>query len=190
MGFPKISCLKNNQRDGGSREKVDCKTMSARRAEIKKSRIWKSIFPEKIRIWKSILCEKIHILFKLKIISLDSGFTYHPKTHFLSKLHALCALCELSRNSIVTSLPRVVCPIQRNNWECSCSYCTNDNSCLVNKGLREDINRKNTFSFGHYPNHLTRPPWPQFRQLGPFFGRQNSRFESHLWGGEGDILTT
>ena len=45
--------------------------------------------------------------------------------------------------------------------------------------LREDINRKKTFSFGHCPNHLT-PPWPQFGQLGPFFGRQNSRFESHL----------
>ena len=33
-------------------------------------------------------------------------------------------------------------------------------------------------------------PQPQYGQLGPFFGRQNSRFESHLWGGEGDISTT
>ena len=78
--------------------------------------------------------------------SLDSGFAYHPKTHFLSKLHALCALCELSRNSIVTSLTRVVCPSQRNNWECSCSYCTNDNSCLVNIGLSER-GQFSTFTF-------------------------------------------
>ena len=55
--------------------------------------------------------------------------------------------------------------------------------------VREDINEKKTFSFRHCPNHLN-PPWPQFGQLGPFFGRQNSRFESHLKGGEGDILTT
>ena len=33
------------------------------------------------------------------------------------------------------------------------------------------------------------PPWPEFGQLGPLFsGRQNSRFKSHLGGGEGDIL--
>ena len=32
-------------------------------------------------------------------------------------------------------------------------------------------------------------PRPQFGQLGPlFYGRQNSRFKSHLGGGEGDIL--
>ena len=32
-------------------------------------------------------------------------------------------------------------------------------------------------------------PTPQFGQLGPLFsGRQNSRFKSHLGGGEGDIL--
>ena len=111
MGFPKISCLKNNQRDGGSREKVDCKTMSARRAEIKKVGYENLSFLKR----KFIFCETIHIRFKLKIISLDSGYEYHPNTHFSSKLHALCALCELSRNSIVTSLTRVVCPSQRNN---------------------------------------------------------------------------
>ena len=41
--------------------------------------------------------------------------------------------------------------------------------------LREDINRKKTFSFGHCPNHLP-PPWPQFGQLGPLFLRQKRRF--------------
>ena len=36
--------------------------------------------------------------------------------------------------------------------------------------LREDINRKKTYSFGHCPNPLNPPPpWPQFGQLGPFF---------------------
>ena len=57
MGFPKISCLKNNQRDGGSREKVDCKTMSARRAEIKKSEMkiylsWKDTYIKIYPLWK------------------------------------------------------------------------------------------------------------------------------------------
>ena len=28
---------------------------------------------------------------------------------------------------------------------------------------------KKSFSFGHCPNHLTLPPWPQFGQLGPLF---------------------
>ena len=28
---------------------------------------------------------------------------------------------------------------------------------------------KKTFSFGHCPNYLNPPPWPQFRQLGPLF---------------------
>ena len=28
---------------------------------------------------------------------------------------------------------------------------------------------KKTFSFGHCPNHLNPPPWPQLGQLGPFF---------------------
>ena len=42
--------------------------------------------------------------------------------------------------------------------------------------LREDINRKKTFSLGHCPNHLS-PPWPQFGQLGPFF--QTSKFK--IW---------
>ena len=141
MGFPKISCLKNNQRDGGSREKVDCKTMSARRAEIKKSDMkiylsWKDTYMKIYPLWKDSypIQTKIHFFGQWLYIP--------PKTHFLSKLHALCALCELSRNSIVTSLPRVVCPIQRNNWECSCSYCTNDNSCLVNIGL----SRRSQFS--------------------------------------------
>ena len=37
--------------------------------------------------------------------------------------------------------------------------------------LREDINWKKTFSFGHCPNYLKKnpPPWPQFGQLGPLF---------------------
>ena len=63
--------------------------------------------------------------------------------------------------------------------------------------FREDINRKKTSSFRHCPNHLTpSPPDPNLSNLVLFFGRQNSRFESHLkwfakmWGGEGDILTT
>ena len=35
--------------------------------------------------------------------------------------------------------------------------------------VREEVNRKKTFSFGHCPNFLTPPPWPQFGQLGPLF---------------------
>ena len=35
--------------------------------------------------------------------------------------------------------------------------------------IREDLNRKKTFAFGHCPNHLDPPPWPQFGQLGPLF---------------------
>ena len=36
--------------------------------------------------------------------------------------------------------------------------------------VREDLNLKKTFSFGHCPNYLSpHPPWPQFGQLGPLF---------------------
>ena len=39
----------------------------------------------------------------------------------------------------------------------------------LNIEIREDINSKKTFSFGHCPNYLTPPPRPQFGQLGPLF---------------------
>ena len=42
--------------------------------------------------------------------------------------------------------------------------------------LREDINRKKTFSLGHCPNYLT-PIWATWSF---FFGSQNSRFESQF----------
>ena len=35
--------------------------------------------------------------------------------------------------------------------------------------IREGVNGKKTFSFGHCPNHLNPPPSPQFGQLGPLF---------------------
>ena len=35
--------------------------------------------------------------------------------------------------------------------------------------IRDDIERKFSFSFGHYPNHLTPPSWPRFGQLGCLF---------------------
>ena len=37
------------------------------------------------------------------------------------------------------------------------------------KTIREGVNGKKTFSFGHCPNHLNPPPSPQFGQLGPLF---------------------
>ena len=41
---------------------------------------------------------------------------------------------------------------------------------LRSASLREGVNEKKTFSFGHCPNYLNPPtPWPQFRQLGPLF---------------------
>ena len=42
--------------------------------------------------------------------------------------------------------------------------------------FREDINRKKTFSFGHYPDHLNPPPDPNSGNLVLFFGRQKRRF--------------
>ena len=43
--------------------------------------------------------------------------------------------------------------------------------------VREDINSKKTFSFGHCPNHLTPPPpAPNSGNLVLFFGRQKRRF--------------
>ena len=41
--------------------------------------------------------------------------------------------------------------------------------------VREDINEKKTFSFGHCPNHLNPPPLTPIRATWSFFfGRQNS----------------
>ena len=43
--------------------------------------------------------------------------------------------------------------------------------------VREDINGKKTFSFGHCPNHLNPPPPdPNSGNLVLFFGRQKRRF--------------
>ena len=49
--------------------------------------------------------------------------------------------------------------------------------------------KKKRFLLGIARNTYT-PPDPNSGNLVLFFGRQNSRFESHLMGGEGDILTT
>ena len=70
--------------------------------------------------------------------------------------------------------------------------------CDLISGLREALNKKNV-SFRALSESPTPPPDPNSGNLVLFFGRQNSRFESHLthkkrfakmWGGEGDILTT
>ena len=46
--------------------------------------------------------------------------------------------------------------------------------------LREDINRKKTFSFGHCPNHLNPPPMTPIRATWSFsFGRQKRRFSAY-----------
>ena len=68
-------------------------------------------------------------------------------------------------------------------WFChftSCVYFWRFNECKIlrsmpsaayeeSQSVREDLNGKKTFSFGHCPNPLTPPPWPQFGQLGPLF---------------------
>ena len=47
--------------------------------------------------------------------------------------------------------------------------------------LREDINWKKTFSFGHCPNYLPPPPMAPIRATwSSFFGSRNSRFESQF----------
>ena len=43
--------------------------------------------------------------------------------------------------------------------------------------VREDLNRKKTFSFGHCPNPLTPPPDPNSGNLVLFFGRQIEKFK-------------
>ena len=54
---------------------------------------------------------------------------------------------------------------------------------------RHQWKKKNVF-FWELPGTLIPPPDPNSGNLVLFFGRQKSRFESHLMGGEGDILTT
>ena len=47
--------------------------------------------------------------------------------------------------------------------------------------IREGVNGKKTFSFGHCPNHLNSPPITPIRATwSSFFGSQNSRFESQF----------
>ena len=47
----------------------------------------------------------------------------------------------------------------------------------ISFNIREDINRKKTFSLGHCPNHLTTPPPdPYSGNSVLFFGRQKRRF--------------
>ena len=49
--------------------------------------------------------------------------------------------------------------------------------------LREGVNGKKTFSFGHCPNPLNSPPpiTPIRATWSSFFGSQNSRFEIQFW---------
>ena len=50
--------------------------------------------------------------------------------------------------------------------------------CLYH--VREDINEKKTFSFGHCPNHLNPPPLTPIRATWSFFfGRQKRRFSAY-----------
>ena len=64
------------------------------------------------------------------------------------------------------------------------------NACFATKQLREDIRRKKNVFFRALPESPNPPPLTPIRATWSFFfGRQNSRFESHLWGGEGDVLT-
>ena len=52
---------------------------------------------------------------------------------------------------------------------------------LGSLALREGLNGKKNFSFGHCPNHLTPPPLTPIRATCSFFfGSQNSRFESQF----------
>ena len=47
--------------------------------------------------------------------------------------------------------------------------------------IREGVNGKKTFSFGHCPNHLDPPPMTPIRATwSSFFGSRNSRFESQF----------
>ena len=57
--------------------------------------------------------------------------------------------------------------------------------------VREDITKNKNVFFRALPEFPKPPPHdPNSGNLVLLFGRQNSRFESHLWGGKGDILTT
>ena len=52
---------------------------------------------------------------------------------------------------------------------------------LVVISLREGLNGKKRFSFGHCPNHLNPPPMTRIRATwSSFFGSRNSRFESQF----------
>ena len=62
-------------------------------------------------------------------------------------------------NAIMSTFYSAFCAI-------SCSM----RSITAALSIREGVNwKKKTFSFGHCPNYLTPPPWPQFGQLGPLF---------------------
>ena len=89
--------------------------------------------------------------------------------------------CKIQPTSPYSKLFIIYCQKYESNIKmlqslCSQSTCLTKASVSLNV-LREDINRKKTFSFGHCPNHLNPPPWPQFGQLGPFF--RTSKFK--IW---------
>ena len=86
MGFRKISCLKNNQRDGGSREKVDCKTMSARRAEIKK------VGYENLSFLKRYVYENLSSVKRFISYSNEKSFLWTVALHTTQK-HISCPNC-------------------------------------------------------------------------------------------------
>ena len=55
-----------------------------------------------------------------------------------------------------------------------------DSQKWSNMRLREGVNWKKTFSFGHCPNHLTPPPMTPIRATWSFFfGRQKRRFNAY-----------
>ena len=50
--------------------------------------------------------------------------------------------------------------------------------------IREEVNRKKTFSFGHCPNYLTPPPDPNLGNLVLFFRTSKFIEFAKMWGGE------
>ena len=77
------------------------------------------------------------------------------------------------------SVKRVlVCLIDYIDPKLSLRICSDISNILAaNIWLREGLNEKKTFSFGHCPNHLNpSPPWPQFGHFGPLFWTSRTTF--------------
>ena len=105
------------------------------------------------------LIRRVHLTKEISWLSPDYLWYCVPLTQYLCKVPF-----ERRRQFLFCCCVGIILARRRANFNFRYSF-------VFQGSVREGVNGKKTFSFGHCPNHLNRPPSPQFGQLGPLFSK-------------------